>query len=825
MIHKLYYLFLACALIFFNSLSAAPLQFENMLIEKINIEILNLPSNDTFDATKVTAMMKTRQGGVFSQNDFDNDLKMLVTEFDNVEPCIAVAEGKLYISLKIWPKPTIRSYQWKGVHKVSTKTLLSELGIPVCSVFDRQAFNKAFHKLKDYYVKQGFFEAELDYIIDLDPTTNTVDVTVEVCEGRAGRIKKIQFVNFTDCEEEAILEDMVTKPYNIFLSWYTGEGTYHEDAMQQDRFTILNYLHNHGYSDATVDIDITECTQNNRIIITITACKGEPYFFGPITFEGNTLLCDEEIESRFLIKEKRRYSPEAIRDTIKKITDAYGRRGYIDAIVDYEARLDCATRTYSLDLSIEEGEQYRVGLIKIFGNDTTESTVILHETLLIPGEIFNIIKLQLTEERLKNIGYFKHVNVYAVRSDGPGGLGGHYRDVHIEVEEDMTGNFGAGAGVSNGEGMFGEFKITERNFNHKGLFSCWKEGCQTLRGGGEYLSLTALYGVKTSKYTLAWTKPYFRDTKWVVGFDLSYSTNKYISNYYDIHATNFTINGAYPLNSFLTFGTHYRFTNSFVTLDNHEIHKHEREINAEIARVKEEKATTPEEKHHKEEKLNHLNHQLDGLDQGLEKAAKNLGVISAIGTTLTYNTTNSPVFPSRGFKSSLEQELAGFGGDHTFMSLAYLNNYYIPVEDRGVFKFRADMRFIVPLFDTKRSHIPIDERLFLGGENTVRGFKTYRIGPQFNTGDPKGGLSMQLLSVEYTYLLGSRASVFIFCDSGHLSYDIWNFGRMWTSVGFGINLSVLGPNTPPVTLGLGFPVNSNKSSEVKHFFFNIGGRF
>ena len=47
-----------------------------------------------------------------------------------------------------------------------------------------------------------------------------------------------------------------------------------------------------------------------------------------------------------------------------------------------------------------------------------QTRVIFHEILLVPGEVFNIEKLQKTEERLRNIGYFKHVNVYAVKSEG-----------------------------------------------------------------------------------------------------------------------------------------------------------------------------------------------------------------------------------------------------------------------------------------------------------------------------------------------------------------------------------------------------------------------
>lgn len=809
--------FLLCITLCFNlgQLQGQSLQYESQIVEKIEIELVNQPEGAAFDSSSVLGRMKTKQGSHFSQNDFDNDLKNLVQEYDRIDPTLTSVEGKLYITLKIWPRPMIRTITWEGNHKMDSKTLQSELDIGSCTVFDRQAFNKAFHKLKAYYVKNGFFEASLDYTTILDPVTNTVDIIVTVCEGRAGRIKQIYFVNFTPEEEEAVREEMITKRYFLLTSWYTGEGSYNEDAMEQDRHEILSYLQNEGYADATVDIDVSEASQDNRIVITISCDKGEMYCFGPISFEGNTLYCNDEIEEFMLVEEGDPYSPEAIRETEKRLTDLYGRRGYIDAIITHEIKLDCETRIYTIHFSIEEGSQYRVGLVKVFGNCSTQTNVILHEVLFVPGEIFNTIKLQVTEERLKNIGYFKHVNVYAVKTEGQEGLGESYRDVHIEVEETVTGNFGAGFGVSSVESVFGEFRISEKNFNHQGLFSFWNEGLHTLRGGGEYVSLSAMIGAKSRKYSLSWTKPFFRDTQWVVGFEIENSNNRYISDDYDINATGITVNGAYPLNPFLRFGTHYRLRNTYITLNKHHIKRTERKLEAEA-----EEDLALGKKHAAKHKF----HEIEGLSCKLREEAKNMGLTSAIGLSLTYDSTNNPVFPSRGFKSRLEQEVAGFGGDHAFMGLAYLNSYYYPVFNRGVIKLRGDMRFIVPLFDTKRFHIPIDERLFLGGDNTIRGYRVYKLGPQYNTGDPRGGMSMQLLSAEYIHVVGKKLNIFFFCDSGHLSFDVWEFGKMWTSVGFGATLQIF-ESAPPVVLGFGFPLNPDKRSDVKRFFFTLGGRF
>ena len=797
-----------------NPLFGAGLQYENQPVEKIEIEAVNLPEGTPFDASSVKSRIKTREGNPFSQSDFDNDLKTLVQEFDSVIPSIKSIDGRLFIMLKVCPKPAIRTISWYGNCNIKTSKLQSELDIAACSIFDRQAFNKAFHKLKEYYVKQGYFEAELSYKILPDPCTNTVDIEISICEGRAGRIKKINFCNFTKCERDDILSEMITKKYYILTSWYTGEGVYNEEAVQQDRFTILNYLQNEGYADAVVDIYVEECPQKDRINITVEAEKGDMYYFGPISFEGNTLFCDEDIEKLFLFDEGDPFSPEAMRDTVKRITDFYGRRGYIDAVIDYEPHLDAENRTFSVDFTIEEGEQFRVGLVKIYGNTTTNTNVILHETLLTPGEIFNIIKLQLTEERLQNIGYFKHVNVYAVRSDGPGGLGGHYRDVHIEVEETITGNFGAGFGLSSTEGVFGEFKITERNFNHEGLCCFLKEGLGKLRGGGEVLNFNAMIGSKSRKYSMSWTKPYFRDTPWIVGFEIEQSNNRYISDDYEINAAGITFHGAYPLNQFLRMGVHYRLTYTDIDLNDGKVRRHNEKNQAEYdAAVA---SGNPEA----------IKNEAYDIHRScmLKEEADNSGVISAIGINLNYDSTNNPQHPCEGIRSRLEQEIAGFGGHQSFMSLAYLNTYYKGLGENGVLKLRADMRFIVPLFETKRYQIPLNERLFLGGDSTIRGYRVYRLGPQYNEGDPRGGMSMQLLSAEYTKFLHRKISAFFFVDSGHLSFDVWNFGTMWTSVGFGFNLRLF-DSVPPVVVGIGFPLNPDNRSDVKRFFFNIGGQF
>jgi outer membrane protein insertion porin family len=782
--------FLLVTLLFFGStLFGQSLQYENQLIESIEVKIQGPCEN--FDDAIILNRIKTRKGDHFSQSDFDNDLKTLSQDYDRIEPYFEDHDGKTFIVLKVWHKPTIRSINWSGNEKVQLKHLQKELKIPCFSVFDKRAFNTAFHALKAYYVKEGFFEAELTYNIALDPATNEVDIDICIIEGRAGRIKEICLINFSPHEKEELHERMVTKKYNFFTSWLSNEGTYNEDAIAHDQANIINYLHDRGYADATVDIKVAEAEEDNRIIIVVTACKGSIYRVGDVEITGNCLFSTEDILRQFTFHEGSVYSPDNIRKTIDNINNLYGRKGYIDTAIDHEPTLsDCEECVYNIKFDVEEGELYRVGLIKVFGNCQTQTHVILHETLLIPGEVFNVEKMKKTEERLSNVGYFSHVNVYAVKSEGPSSIGENYRDVHIEVEETSTGNFGAFAGFSTSESVFGGINVTEKNFNYKGLPCLFSKGYQALRGGGEYAHATATLGSKSRSYVFSWTKPYFNDTKWTVGFDLENTCNRYIADDYEIKTYGGTLNATYQVNPFVRVGWHYRLKHSDIEAD--------REILRELTGNKE------------------------------KRELFNRGMVSATGLTWSYDSTDHPLKPTTGIKSRFEVEIAGLGGNFTFFSTAYTNSWYHSLDKKTIIKARGDLRFILPFGRTTSEKMPLDERLFLGGDNTVRGYRPYRLGPLFEKNDPRGGMSMQIYSLELSRRLMKNLEMFTFFDAGHLSFAKFDFGledtRVFTSVGFGIRFKLL-ESIPPLTMGYGAPINPKNRSEVKNFFISVGGKF
>lgn len=774
--------------------------YDDRKVSQIEI-VVDSEDGNQVDPNPILSRLKTQRGDDFSQLTFDNDLKTLADEYDRVEPSIKLQNGQVFITIHIVPKPIIHKIQWSGNTQYSTSTLQGELDIKPNTVFNRQEFNKAFNKVKEYYFKKGYFESQLTYYIQPVSGTNQIDIIIDVQEGRPGHIKKIILNGFTKSEQDDIHEQMYLKNYNFITSWLTGTGIYRDEALEQDRMTIINYLHNKGYADARVQIDLIDDVESGKLIVEITAHRGPIYRFGDIAFQGNTLISDEDIQKRIMVKQGDNFSPDKVRDTSQAIKDLYGQKGYIDASVQYETVLMEDEPVFDIQFTIDEGQQYKVGLIHIFGNVSTKNNVILRESLLVPGETFDSRKLKATQQRLEAIGYFKSVNVYAVRSADDDTLGSTYRDVYIEVEETTTGNISLFMGFSSMDDVFGGIDLTERNFNIRGIGKALGGHISQLRGGGEFFHVRGTVGKKQNNILVSWMNPYVNDTLWRLGVELSRTFSE-LQNNVIVVTYGGSVYTNYPLTNFWTVGMRQRLRHS---KDNLSISPLDDSPLAEAS-------------------VNNVKRQLNQD-----------GLISAFSGNLSYDSTDNAFKPHRGWRSYFETELSGIGGSYNFFKVSYLNSIYFPVWRRGTVKLRGDFKYLVPFGMTKRVGVPYSERFFLGGETTVRGYKPFLLGPvvelqnasgQFEQTDtPYGGLSSSLLSLEYNQEIFRMLDVFTFVDVGSVSFREFEVSKIRPTTGFGVRIDI--GNRTPIIVGYGIPLVKKDRHDGKwqKVFFSMGGQF
>jgi outer membrane translocation and assembly module TamA len=120
--------------------------------------------------------------------------------------------------------------------------------------------------------------------------------------------------------------------------------------------------------------------------------------------------------------------------------------------------------------------------------------------------------------------------------------------------------------------------------------------------------------------------------------------------------------------------------------------------------------------------------------------------------------------------------------------------------------------------------IPIDERFFNGGSNTVRSFGERELGPHDRHGFPIGGEFYTIFNVEYTFPIFGELQGAVFVDAGNLLPDADNpsFSDMRYAVGAGLRYKL---PIGPIRLDYGVNPDPRKDENIGALHFSFGFAF
>ena len=380
---------------------------------------------------------------------------------------------------------------------------------------------------------------------------------------------------------------------------------------------------------------------------------------------------------------------------------------------------------------------------------------------------FNAVQLQRSRANVRGLGFFKSVDV----KTEPGSADDRVV-IKTDVQEQSTGQLSFGLGFSSGDGVAGEVSITERN----------------LLGRGQYLRLSGQLSATSRIYDIRFTEPYFLDRNLVAGFDLfRLEYDRTSTSGYQTRTTGFRPRLSFPLGQYARLSTRYEISQD------------------EILKV----PTTA---------------------SPLIQAEIGSELTSSVGYTLTYDRRNDPLEPTRGYLLTLDQDVAGLGGDAR----------YVRTEASGkVFRslFRDDVIGSVEVagggiigFGGYKPRA--NDRFSLGGDS-FRGFRSSGLGPRDGS-DFLGGKYYGMVRTEVSFPIGlpDEYGVYggVFADAGTL-FSLDNVNGT-TTVDDGLKMRAsLGASlfwtSPfgPIRLNFATPVVKQDGDEAEYFRFTIGGRF
>ena len=162
------------------------------------------------------------------------------------------------------------------------------------------------------------------------------------------------------------------------------------------------------------------------------------------------------------------------------------------------------------------------------------------------------------------------------------------------------------------------------------------------------------------------------------------------------------------------------------------------------------------------------NTDISDVDETEEKSSENYDLAS-VKLQATYDTRNDIFFPTSGQRifASAEHADTFLGSGINLSRLTGGARFFTELTRSTVIGARYTTGLIVPGRD--EITLPLAERFFNGGENTVRSFKESELGPQNLKGDPIGGYGFNTINVELRQRLIGNLIGTVFVDFGNIS--------------------------------------------------------
>ena len=741
------------------------------------VKAVEVKGNKSVSSLTILAKVQTQIGQPPSSTVLNEDLKRLygMGFFTDVRIEQEDFEGGIKVVFAMTEKPVLSDIQVTGNNKIKKDAIKKEMQSAVGDFVDQKRVRDDVEAVRRLYEKKGFSDARVDSDLETNSDTNQAVLKVLIDEGAKVRVKEIKVVGNEAVKTGDIYKAMKTKTAS-WGGWFRS-GYLKEDELQEDIERIKALYDERGFSDVDVTAEtepITGAKAGGDTRLVVTVKEGRKYLVGNVTTKGNTLLKNEEILKAVQMKNGKPFSRRTLRLDVSAIQDLYFEKGYLSAQIRSESIFNESADRVDINYSITENELTYVDKVLVTGNTKTKDIVIRRELRAYPGESFSGAKLKRSKERLYNLGFFEDV-----RFDTEPGSLPNTKNLVVSVKEQKTGEFSFGGGYSSIDSIIGFAQVRQKNFD-------WQNR-RTFTGAGQDFALRLELGSVRKNAELSFTEP------WVFGRPYSFG--------FDIYRREFTRSGT----------SGYFFD--------------QRKTGFDLRLGKEFSEYDKGLLMYKLEQVKISDIPSDASQILKDEAGKN--TTSSLALTLTHDERDNIFNATKGILATATGEIAGgpLGGDKDFMKLDGLASTYLKHWDQLVLELKIRGGIADAYDDTPR--VPIYERFFIGGANTVRGYRERRIGPR-DTGnrEPIGGEAYWVTNVEETFpIYPNLIKGAVFFDMGNNYESIGDFGSggVFSGVGMGVRIK-----TPvgPVKLDAGYPLDDAEGEKKKlRFYFNISQGF
>ena len=618
-------------------------------------------------------------------------------------------------------------------------------------------------------------------------------------------------------------------------------SVYNPVDVQRARERMKEHYESEGYFEVQITPDIEKFADGDvKVVFTIN--EGRQMKIEEIVIRGNRGLTDKQIKNAMATQERQYWilrgtvQRQRLDEDVDRILQLYNDHGYIQARVEsHDVTVDREKARVTINIVVVEGSQHHVASVGFTGVTLVPESEVRRQVKLKAGDVFSRSALRDSvksiEDLYSNIGRASaevnpkldvqpesKIAILFEVSEGPTvyveriNIAGNVRSqdkilrrelqmaegeiftlrklqrskqrltnlgyfekvevntapgsdktkivVNIDVTERPTGLFSIGGGFSSADGILGTIDLSQNNF----------------LGRGWLATIKIRAGANIQQGQLSFTEPWLFDRPLAAGFDLFSTQRQFLE--YDYRTLGGGLRLSHPFEEFWRWHLGYRLTQD------------------DILHVK-----NPQDSFLRDEEGTHIT--------------------SLVSGTVGRDSRDSIQTPSKGGQLAWSTELAGLGGDHHYSKTTLFMTYFQPVWFGHIMSGRAEGGYGFGFGDER---LPVFERFFLGGPNSIRSFKTRQISPRDEFGTRIGGTTEVLGNIEYLIPLPFDVRLAAFFDIGNVygfktKFDLSDLRK---AAGGGIRwVSPFGA----IRVDYGFNLDRRAGEKAANFHFSVGSPF
>ncbi len=794
-----------------TSLLAAEKDKDEETVKVGKIEIVRPSRASAVTDRQILANMEIKAGTSYPLQKYlmiaDSDVKRLFRKGIAVkswEP--ASPKGEFALRIVVEERLIIGKVDFEGADDLDEEDVRKEVEayLSVNAASDESFVKFACGKIRAFYQSKGFRFAQVSY--DIYPmSAGRTHVVVRIIEGPRPKIAEIRFRGAAHFTKSDLLESMETDESGLFSSEY-----YDEEKFADDIKAVEQFYREEGYRNARVCLeDIAYNASLDRMIIIVRVEEGPRFKIGKIGVKGCKFFDEAKIRKEIKTRTGDWYRRVSIdgdrkkdeKGDLKRIKDIYGAEGFLFTRITTRESFDLENLVVDMTYDISEGERIKLGKILFRNNFKTRDDVLRRCVLLTPGDYPSLSDIEDTMRILFNTKYFKDLNIGWEDTEDPA-----VKDLVFELEETTMGDIRFILGYSASTSLTGKIQLQFNNFDLGDFPESFDDliSGNAFVGGGQTLRMGFTIGMERQMvYSIDFYEPSFFGTDTSIKVAGSKSQRDY---------------GSYlqrSMEGMVEFG--HRFGRYLRVSAGYDL---------------------------KEVELRDIS--LFSPPDVFE--ARGPSLISSLQFGVTFaNIKDDMMQPYEGYSIGLSYEYAGgfLLGDVDYSKASFRLDLFNTLWNKPILffidpvdKYRQILSFKLQI-DWAEPHggqksLPIYERFYAGGLQSIRGFEFRGIGPKWGS-ESIGGNFRAMTTLEYsiplfrTPFMGGNMKIDLlrlvfFYDACALvpSLEDFSTSQIRSSIGFGFRLRVPAMGGIPISLDFGFPLARLPGDESERVSFSIG---